>query len=156
MISRIRSLYAWFAYGSASILAAVLLIAAWGLVAHGSALAIPALAQGYTVLASPTTKEMGILEACGRYVAGFELINLGSRSVVVNGIRTSCTCVSTDVRLPLEIPARGRKPLRLWVQPREAQAGKALAQSVELILSAPGSRTTLSVAGTVKRSLRSE
>ncbi len=148
MKSQLRTISVWGAYRTASALAAVALIAAWGMVGYGSVFAIPAIAQGQVVLARPATKPMGTLVAGRRYEAEFELINLASRSVMINGIRASCACVFAD-NLPVQVPAGGHLPVRLWVQPRAAQVGQSFAQSVDLILSVPGSRTTLTVVGTV-------
>ncbi|HEX8203948.1 MAG TPA: hypothetical protein VF590_25965 [Isosphaeraceae bacterium] len=129
---------------------ATVLVAGLGLAVFGSARALPALWRGRVLLADPDVVSVGELRVGRRDQVSFLLTNLGARPVRVNGLRASCTCVSADA-LPLEIPARGRRPLRLWVHPLEEQAGTPYSQSVDLYLSVPGPRVSLTVRGTVAK-----
>lgn len=129
-------------------LTAVVLTALLGLALYGSAWALPAMARGQAILAAPETLEVGRLAVGRDRAAEFQLTNLNSRPVVVQGVRASCTCVAVDA-LPMEIPPRGRRSLRLNIRPAPEQAGKAYSETLGLYLSIPGRSITLTVRGTV-------
>jgi len=124
------------------------MVAGFGALVYGSAYAIPALAEGKTVIADSSAVTAGNLRVGNREIVSFALINLASRPVTINGMGATCTCVQTD-QLPMEIPPRSRRALRLWVRPLAAQAGKPFAQNITLYLSTPGDPVSVLVQGTV-------
>jgi hypothetical protein len=150
MRSRLKSALGWLGVSILSIVITVAMVAGWGLIAHGSVYALPALAQGQEVFAQPASITLGDLEVGRRYQVTFTLTNLRSEAVMVNGMRTDCTCVSAN-DWPLEIPPRGRHQIQLWVQPKKFQAGQPLSQTADLYLSVPGPPISITMLGTVAR-----
>ena len=148
-MSRMRSSLIWVICPVLSVATAVGLIVAWGLFSYGTAFAIPALARGQLVMVEPRAVSLGSMQAGQRYAATFELVNLCSRPVFVNGMRANCTCVSSAEDLPFEVSARNRRAFRLWVRPADVQAGQPFTQRVNLFLSIAGHQTSLTVLGAV-------
>ena len=147
----LKPLVAWCCCLAVSGAAVVLLIGTWGLLAYGSPYAIPALARRHVVMVRPGVIALGELEAGHRYEAVFDLINLSSSTVMVNGYQSKCTCLAMADDLPLDIPPSGCRRVSLSITPALSQAGKPLVQSIDLYLSVPSARTSIGVEGTVAR-----
>ncbi len=150
MHPRLRSTVLRLAGLTLSLAVAVGLIALWGLLAYSSALAVPAIALGNVVLARPATRSVGSLEAGRRYEVAFPLTNLTSESITIIGMRAPCTCVSIDA-LPMKLSPRASRTLRLLVAPTSAQVGKPFSQTIDLHLSVPSPRVSLSVVGRIEK-----
>jgi len=129
----------------------VSLIGIWGWLAFGSPYAIPALARRQVVIARPGVIAVGQIEAGRQYRYAVDLINLSTKPVTVNGYQSPCTCVSVAEDLPVGLPASGRRRISVSVKPTMSQAGKPLVQTIDLYLSVPSARTSISVEGTVAR-----
>ena len=133
----------------------VLVIGVTGRVSYGSYYAIPAIMNGMTVLAEPTNVSVGEVRIgdSGKEVY-FNLTNLSTGNVRVNGMRSSCSCVTVQ-ELPMDIPPRSSRSLAVRVRPVEGQAGRAFSQTVELFLSVAQQRISLTVQGRVAQSSNS-
>jgi len=147
----LKSAVTWVSSLALSLALVVSLIGVWGWLAYGSPYAIPALARRQVVIVRPGVIAVGQIEAGHQYRYDVELINLSTKPVTVNGYQSRCTCFSVAENLPVGLPASGRRRITVSVNPRASQAGKPLAESIELYLSVPSARTSISVEGTVAR-----
>jgi hypothetical protein len=147
----LKNAAAWVSSLVVSLGVAAVLIGTWGWLAYGSPYAIPALARRQVVIARPAVISVGEIEAGRQYRVAVDLINLGTKPVTVNGYHSACTCVSLADDLPLDLPASGRRRVSLLIAPSTTQAGKPIAQSIDLYLSVPTARTSIGVGGTVAR-----
>jgi hypothetical protein len=147
----LKSAVTWVAALALSLVLVVLSIAARGWLAYGSPYAIPALARRQVVIARPGVIPAGQLYVDRQYRFAVDLINLSTKPVTVNGYQSKCTCVSVAESLPVGLPASGLRRISISVSPKMSQAGKPLAESIELYLSVPSAQTSISVEGTVAR-----
>lgn len=150
MRSRVQRLSAWFVIIFSSFFLAVVMTAGCGYFAYGSVYALPALAQGKVVIAEKSSVKDLILFIGERQQVAFNLINLSSRTVTINGMRANCTCIQAE-EIPLNLPPNAKRTFRVWVKPIEDQAGKKYTQSIELYLSATNSCVLLTVDGVVSK-----
>jgi len=147
----LKSAVTWVSSMALSLALVVSLIGIWGWLAFGSPYAIPALARRQVVIARPGVIAVGQIEAGRQYRYAVDLINLSTKPVTVNGYQSPCTCVSVAEDLPVGLPASGRRRISVSVKPTMSQAGKPLVQTIDLYLSVPSARTSISVEGTVAR-----
>jgi hypothetical protein len=148
MSTRYRAVAVWVACGALSVATAISIVAGWGVFVYGSAYAIPALAEGRTLISGSSAVSVGDLSIGDRKMVSFDLINLDDRPVSINGMGVSCTCVQED-QLPMEIPPRSRRRLRLSVRPLPKQAGQPFLQKINLYSSTPGPPVSVVVQGRV-------
>jgi hypothetical protein len=147
----LRSAVTWVSSLALSLAVVVSVIGFWGWLGYGSPYAIPALARRQVVIARPGVIAVGQIEPGRQYRFAVDLINLSTKPVTVNGYQSRCTCVSVAENLPVGLPASGRRRISVSVNPTTSQAGKPLAESIELYLSVPSARTAISVEGAVTR-----
>jgi hypothetical protein len=136
---------------AASVLVVILLCAGVGLFFFGSARAIPALLRNELLLVEPVTVDLGQLTPNESVATHFSVTNLTSKAVVINGIKSSCVCLSSE-STPFTIPPHSSRKLVLSVRPVPAQVGKAYKQNVQLFPNIVGLCPVITVTGKVRAS----
>jgi len=115
---RVRRIPIWFFVpaAGASLLLALFFFALQCL--FGSALAGLAYLGGYSLVASPSSVDLGQIAPGERREFEVTLKNLGSRSIKIIGARSSCTCIATH-GLPRDVDSGQTIALKVYlVAPR--------------------------------------
>lgn len=126
------------------------LVGLLGRVLYGTMDALPALARGQAVVVEPKSRDLGRVPAGSTVETTFDLINLSDQTVVLNGVGASCTCISVT-ELPLEIPSRARRTIRVRLSASADAAGQRVEQPMALYLSSGGARVGVRVSAEVER-----
>ena len=150
MSTRFRAVAVWVAGGALSVVTATAIVAVFGWLVYGSIHAVPALAAGRTVISDPSAVWAGDLHVGERKPVSFSLINLDSRPLAIIGMGANCTCVQVD-QIPLEIPPRSTRSVRVWVSPLSSQAEMPFLQKINLYTSTEDCSISIIVRGKVLR-----
>ena len=148
MRTQLRSVFAKLASLGLSLALAATLVFGWGIFAYDSAMAVPAMVLGNVVLARPSVQDVGTLAVGRAHNATFDLINLTSEPIFINGAKAPCTCVKVE-QLPMKLFPGKSRPFKLMIVPTPAQVGLPFTQTIDLHLSVPGPKIALTVAGRV-------
>lgn len=115
---------------------------------YGSVSAALGALRGQGIVADAHTKSLGTVTVGQTVTLPFTLRNVTSEPIRIVGNRTSCTCTVADDSLPIDLPPRGKRTVRVSVKPRAPKLD--FRQNVQFYTDSPTqSRLIFNIVGTV-------